>query len=687
MVAEGGTRKSSMHRASRVTSSTTPRRATSATPRRATTQTSGSSYTPIAGGRSSTSFSASKTRWSLRTSRHNTTPMSTGKGHRKTSEPRPVTDKAYVKASIAKLGAFLRARGYGGASTAAALGRPTGRDFEDMSCFLFTQLDARWARDASRKFDDDFVDMFKRLHYPFGISRTALAAVGTAHTWPPLLAALLWLADLISFDEGSRDRPVAAAHASRRLALSEADEVVAGDDHVASRLAALGADRVFYEYIGDAYGLFLSGDDAACDELQAKLEAAFQSRVDDGEREEQTFLARARELEVMRARTRDEARGLPELLEKRALAREQQADAEARLADDEAAASNADADLAAAVAEAAALKLEADAEAAANDELRALDAQREADAPLVARLKRELEGLEAELQNRRAARRSSDEFRELVDAERSLADALLEIEAVAVVYGESAAKLQVVPKTAKNAGGVDLSLAVDARTAARLIAAADAGDRDDGSPAALRAAVDAALATATKARDVVAPKLEELREVLADRVRDVAESRDAAQLEVERSSLEAARLKERLEDKVADVRNLEARLAEETARAADAKARDDADEAALLHKVEAARADAHRDRADLDDRSAALSRGQALDEAAAAKRAAARADKRRALGRALDDAAALAARRVAVNANLRRTCAAANAQLDEAAGPPRDDAFLLLPPPPPPLVR
>mgnify|MGYP003311832014 CR=1 FL=1 len=226
MVAEAGARKSSMHRASRVTSSTTPRRATSATPRRATTQTSGSSYTPIAGGRSSTSFSASKTRWSLRTSRHNTTPMSTGKGHRKTSEPRPVTDKAYVKASIAKLGAFLRARGYGGASTAAALGRPTGRDFEDMSCFLFTQLDARWARDASRKFDDDFVDMFKRLHYPFGISRTALAAVGTAHTWPPLLAALLWLADLISFDEGSRDRPAAAAHASRRLALSEADEVV-----------------------------------------------------------------------------------------------------------------------------------------------------------------------------------------------------------------------------------------------------------------------------------------------------------------------------------------------------------------------------------------------------------------------------------------------------------------------------
>ena len=133
-----------------------------------------------------------------------------------------------------------------------------------------------------------------------------------------------------------------------------------------------------------------------------------------------------------------------------------------------------------------------------------------------------------------------------MDAERSLADALLEIEAVAVVYGESAAKLQVVPKTAKNAGGVDLSLAVDARTAARLIAAADAGDRDDGSPARLRAAVDAALATATKARDVVAPKLEELREVLADRVKDVAESRDAAQLEVERSSLEAARLKERL---------------------------------------------------------------------------------------------------------------------------------------------
>ncbi|KAH8080427.1 phage-related minor tail protein [Aureococcus anophagefferens] len=349
-----------------------------------------------------------------------------GQGPPEDERAAPVTDKAHVKAPIAARRVPAGA-GYGGASTAAALGRPTGRDFEDMSCFLFTQLDARWARDASRKFDDDFVDMFKRLHYPFGISRTALAAVGTAHTWPPLLAALLWLADLISFDEGSRDRPVAAAHASRRLALSEADEVVAGDDHVASRLAALGADRVFYEYIGDAYGLFLSGDDAACDELQAKLEAAFQSRVDDGEREEQTFLARARELE-----------------------------------------------------------------------------------------------------NRRAARRSSDEFRELVDAERSLATRL-EIEAAAVAYGESAAKLQVVPKTAKNAGGVDLSLAVDARTAARLIAAADAATATTAAPR--NSAAVAALATATKARDVVAPKLEELREVLADRVRDVAESRDAAQLE------------------------------------------------------------------------------------------------------------------------------------------------------------
>ena len=44
--------------------------------------------------------------------------------------------------------------------------------------FLLRLLDDSWRRDSQKKFDDEFVDVFKKLRYPFPISRTALAAVG-----------------------------------------------------------------------------------------------------------------------------------------------------------------------------------------------------------------------------------------------------------------------------------------------------------------------------------------------------------------------------------------------------------------------------------------------------------------------------------------------------------------------------
>jgi SMC interacting uncharacterized protein involved in chromosome segregation len=42
---------------------------------------------------------------------------------------------------------------------------------------------------------------FKKLKYPFQISKTALVAVGSPHTWPTLLGALVWLAELLAYRE------------------------------------------------------------------------------------------------------------------------------------------------------------------------------------------------------------------------------------------------------------------------------------------------------------------------------------------------------------------------------------------------------------------------------------------------------------------------------------------------------
>ena len=81
--------------------------------------------------------------------------------------------------------------------------------------------------------------------YPFTISKTALTAVGSPHTWPALLACLTWFIELLEYDE---------------LITSEGDS-----DEAA----------FFFGYLQQAYGTFLSGDDDACAELDKQVEDNF----------------------------------------------------------------------------------------------------------------------------------------------------------------------------------------------------------------------------------------------------------------------------------------------------------------------------------------------------------------------------------------------------------------------------
>jgi len=51
------------------------------------------------------------------------------------------------------------------------------------------------------KIEDDVPAFFKRLRYPFQISKSSLFAVGSPHTWPGLLASLVWITELLSYVE------------------------------------------------------------------------------------------------------------------------------------------------------------------------------------------------------------------------------------------------------------------------------------------------------------------------------------------------------------------------------------------------------------------------------------------------------------------------------------------------------
>ena len=168
---------------------------------------------------------------------------------------------------------FLTSRGYGHMISPKILTRPTGRDFQHIIAFLFGKIDPHFLDAATAptrpdgsgggRFEDAVIAMFKALRYPFPLSKTALVAVGSPHTWPPLLAAIMWLVELLSYDEAAKGGPGVIGAAP---GFSEADPVREGE-------------QIFHAYLFDAYHLFLEGDDAGLDTRERELARRFDARA------------------------------------------------------------------------------------------------------------------------------------------------------------------------------------------------------------------------------------------------------------------------------------------------------------------------------------------------------------------------------------------------------------------------
>lgn len=96
---------------------------------------------------------------------------------------------------------------------------------------------------------------FKAMGYPFAVSKTALVAAGSPHTWPTLLAALTWLMKrlqcmehLIPEDTGD--------HNGNFESVEELESKT---------------DKFFFSYLGASYIAFLKGDEKMREELEMGL--------------------------------------------------------------------------------------------------------------------------------------------------------------------------------------------------------------------------------------------------------------------------------------------------------------------------------------------------------------------------------------------------------------------------------
>lgn len=157
-------------------------------------------------------------------------------GGTRAKDPRNISDKSFMRESIRKLIRYLSEHGYDRAISPQILTAPSTKDFVHILSFLLKSAVPNFKFGA--KFEDEVPTVLKTLGYPYNISKGALTAVGSPHSWPHLLAALSWLVDLLRYSEAAFER-------------DQAEASFDSDDR----------DKLFFDYLQRGYSLFLSGED------------------------------------------------------------------------------------------------------------------------------------------------------------------------------------------------------------------------------------------------------------------------------------------------------------------------------------------------------------------------------------------------------------------------------------------
>ena len=176
------------------------------------------------------------------------------------TDPRNISDKQFMNCSIRTLIDYLTHHEFDHAISPKILSRPAVKDFHNIVIFLFRQIDTNYT--STGKFEDEVVTMFKYLGYPYQISKTNMAAVGAPHAWPSLLASIMWLIELLSYDEN--------------VVTGELAEEEENPDSNEGDVAL--SEKAFQTYLGTAYSLFMTGEDDRFADCEEGFIGAYESK-------------------------------------------------------------------------------------------------------------------------------------------------------------------------------------------------------------------------------------------------------------------------------------------------------------------------------------------------------------------------------------------------------------------------
>lgn len=178
----------------------------------------------------------------------------------KAADPRPIGKKEYTAQCVKTILAFLTAHNYAQTCTSKTLLSPTRADFKSIMTFLFHQIDPNFEFGANM--EDEFRCLMKFFGYPISISKTALVPVGSPHTWPGILAAVVWFIEFLNYD----------AELTRAQASKLDLEVSVDPEEMQDELNP----EIFFAYAVKAFRKFIDGDDSQ--PMDEDLVQAFQKK-------------------------------------------------------------------------------------------------------------------------------------------------------------------------------------------------------------------------------------------------------------------------------------------------------------------------------------------------------------------------------------------------------------------------
>ncbi|NWS27238.1 NDC80 protein, partial [Polioptila caerulea] len=183
-------------------------------------------------------------------------------GTEKIKDPRPLHDKAFIQQCIKKLCEFLVENAYAHNVSMKSLQSPSVKDFLKIFTFIYRFLCPSYELPDS-KFEEEIPKAFKDLGYPFPLSKSSMYTVGAPHTWPQIVAALVWLIDCVKLYNAIREN--APSFDDRQSWGGETDDGIVHN-------------KLFMDYCVKCYDLFMKGRDTFEEldaEVQSKLKDLF----------------------------------------------------------------------------------------------------------------------------------------------------------------------------------------------------------------------------------------------------------------------------------------------------------------------------------------------------------------------------------------------------------------------------